>query len=545
MDHVGENRGNKNLRVRRHPPGVPMSSSRASFSTLYLAHFDFTWRNLRGLGVAPADLDDATQEVFMILLRKQHSLAPEVPVRAWLYGVMRKLASRYHRGRTRRSRLRDAIHDEGGHSPESSAPRRSANPERVYDHLEAADLLDRFLDGLTTGQREVFVLAELEQLSCREIAEMLGANQNTIGSRLRSARRAFDRCFSSIRAEHLRLQDRRPGPLGRTVLSLSRRAHTPTPAQRQRVGALLGIPIVGGPTGVELIAPKAIATTGEAAAGPLTTFVAQLPLRGAILGFSLAGAALVVADVAPLGERPEPAFIADERAVPAARSDRPGAASVAAEDAEGGLETAEQWPEAAAAELAFAGEDPRLRQRGGSSDRAPENDRSASLSALEAALRRGSVERRAAGSSERGTSAGPEPGAAVRAGSADAQAPSDSRDPSDSSDSSDPGAPRDPSDAEIALELDLLSESREALAQGNPAWALAKARAHGRRFPDGVLTNERDSLRVIALCQLGQLDEGRRLADELAGKLREPEIIRQFTAACRPEPAPEDADDGR
>jgi len=480
-----------------------MSSARSSFSELYHAHFDFTWRNLRCLGVAPADLDDATQEVFLVLLRKQRSLAPELPVRAWLYGVIRRLASRYHRGRSRRSRLHDAILEKGGQSPQSSASQRSADPARAYDHLEAAHLLDRFLDGLTSGQREVFVLAEIEQLSCREIADVLGANQNTIGSRLRSARRAFDRCFGSIRAEHLRLQDRHPeASLGRSVLSLSRRAHAPTPAERQRVGALLGIPVLSPPTGGELSgSPELLATTGKATGGPLAALAAQAPLRGALLALSLAGAAVLVADVDPPWERPEPSRAAPSEQIFASAGP----------------------PGAPAGERPLAQEAPELEDGDGDDLHGGRGQ----TSALEAALRRGSLQRSptTARSTAQHGGAPPEPRGTTSAAREHAGLS--------------PQSPSHAIGAELKLELELLTESRETLAQGNPAWALAKARTHLRRFPAGALAEERDSLRVLALCELGKLEEGRRLAAELTGKLSDPEIIRQFTAACGPGPGSE------
>ena len=52
--------------------------------------------------------------------------------------------------------------------------------------------LHRLLDGLDDDKRAVFVLAELEQMSAPQIAEVLGENVNTIYARLRAARREFE-----------------------------------------------------------------------------------------------------------------------------------------------------------------------------------------------------------------------------------------------------------------------------------------------------------------------------------------------------------------
>jgi RNA polymerase sigma-70 factor (ECF subfamily) len=53
-------------------------------------------------------------------------------------------------------------------------------------------LAQRALDALDADKREVFVLAEVEQMSAPEIAEVLGIPVNTVYSRLRAARQAFN-----------------------------------------------------------------------------------------------------------------------------------------------------------------------------------------------------------------------------------------------------------------------------------------------------------------------------------------------------------------
>ena len=62
--------------------------------------------------------------------------------------------------------------------------------------------MHELLDRLSDEKREVFVLAELEQLTGAEIGEILGINQRTVYSRLRAARAEFD---AAVR-RHLRRQ---------------------------------------------------------------------------------------------------------------------------------------------------------------------------------------------------------------------------------------------------------------------------------------------------------------------------------------------------
>jgi hypothetical protein len=89
-----------------------------------------------------------------------------------------------------------------------------------------------------------------------------------------------------------------------------------------------------------------------------------------------------------------------------------------------------------------------------------------------------------------------------------------------------PEPPTDSLDAENAL----LGEARRALAQGDPRRALSLLGEHARRFPDGLLAEERAALRVVGLCSAGQADDGRRAAarfleahpaSALAGRVRQ------------------------
>jgi hypothetical protein len=63
--------------------------------------------------------------------------------------------------------------------------------------------------------------------------------------------------------------------------------------------------------------------------------------------------------------------------------------------------------------------------------------------------------------------------------------------------------------ANLAEERDLLDTARAAIVRGDPAAALPALDRHGARFPQGVLAEERDALRVRALARLGRGDEAR------------------------------------
>jgi RNA polymerase sigma-70 factor (ECF subfamily) len=67
-------------------------------------------------------------------------------------------------------------------------------------------ILDRLLATLDEDKREVFVLAEIEQMTAAQIAEIVEANVNTVASRLRTARQEFEKALLRFRAHELRRQ---------------------------------------------------------------------------------------------------------------------------------------------------------------------------------------------------------------------------------------------------------------------------------------------------------------------------------------------------
>jgi RNA polymerase sigma-70 factor, ECF subfamily len=151
------------------------------FESVYASYFRGVWRTLRRLGVTDAQLDDATQDVFVVVHRKLAAFDGR-SLRGWLFAIAVRVASDYRRGVTQRRTL--PLHD----SVTDPAP----DPARRSELNDSVRLLHALLEELPGDQRTVFVLAELEELSVPEIAEALGANLNTVYSQKRAARARFE-----------------------------------------------------------------------------------------------------------------------------------------------------------------------------------------------------------------------------------------------------------------------------------------------------------------------------------------------------------------
>jgi len=82
----------------------------------------------------------------------------------------------------------------------------SHDPAATVEKAEAVRILDRLLSELDVDKREVFVLAEIEEMTAAEIAEIVETNPNTVASRLRAARQEFEKALLRFRARELRRQ---------------------------------------------------------------------------------------------------------------------------------------------------------------------------------------------------------------------------------------------------------------------------------------------------------------------------------------------------
>jgi RNA polymerase sigma-70 factor (ECF subfamily) len=154
-------------------------------------HFDFVWRSLRRLGLPAADLDDGAQEVFVVAARRLADFTPERE-RAFLFGTAARVASTRRRSARRHPEdANDALDEHAAQAPD---------PEAMSQLLQARPLLQQILDAMSPEVRAVFTLAELEEMSSREIADLLAIPIGTVSSRLRAAREAFHAAVKRLAA---------------------------------------------------------------------------------------------------------------------------------------------------------------------------------------------------------------------------------------------------------------------------------------------------------------------------------------------------------
>jgi RNA polymerase sigma-70 factor (ECF subfamily) len=175
-----------------------------TFDEVYAEYFEMVWRAARRLGTPEASVDDVTQDVFLVLHRRLPEFdEARASLRSWIYGVVVRVV-RDHRRTFRRKESRNVplVTDAVSEAP---VPSPAPAPSDVAERNEAFALLCALLDELDQDKRELLVLSELEEMTVPEIARVLGANVQTVYSRLRAARKAFDQAY----ARHLARSSRR------------------------------------------------------------------------------------------------------------------------------------------------------------------------------------------------------------------------------------------------------------------------------------------------------------------------------------------------
>jgi len=159
--------------------------TRTDIEQIYRAHHGFVWRVVRRFGVPTTAVEDAVQEVFIVLHRRQPELHIAEDPRGLLFGIARKVSTRI--------RARE----------QARAPRTTAggppNPEERMEVLEKGEVVQRALEQMAEERRLTFVLVDVEGMSVPEAAQCMGVNLNTAYGRLRAARFLIDKAIARYR----------------------------------------------------------------------------------------------------------------------------------------------------------------------------------------------------------------------------------------------------------------------------------------------------------------------------------------------------------
>ena len=474
-----------------------------STEELFRDHAPFVARFLFRLGVRPDAIDDALQEVFVVVLRQGGYRPGAASPTSYLGNIALHAAAAYRRKeRSRQAREEDA--------PVENLAWTGSDPVQVLETNEGLRKLQDALERLEPDLRSTLVLAELEGETCPSIAAAMGVPVGTVYWRLHHARKRFQHALqvvasASVPRRALTLQ----------VAEVAGAAGAPENSGKNRAGLMIFMMSSGpGKEAADLLRlgrqqpPIRYAVhEGLARHKQLTASGAVPPEWAQSLGGKAAAATWVgwwvvgVAVVAMGGgaawhvESTPPATPVRTVTVPVAPArDAPSPPSGSNEDRGwtpvlvADEPTAQTGPAAATPERATFSQRPTLEARRATSDRSNTQTEASDPSV-------------------------------------------DSRSPSDHATAPEPSAPT----GDDMLELQQVA-SAERLLSTDPARALSLVRSVEARFPAGFVREERRYVEIAALTKLGRIAEARGLAEPFLRDYPDGAFSRRVRNGMRPPP---------
>jgi len=152
-----------------------------TFEEVVLPHLDAAFNYARWLTKSEADAEDVVQDAYVRALRFFSSLRSD-DARSWLLTIVRN--TWYGRFPRATAANQTTVYDDMTHD----RPDESLDPEALVLQRQAVEKVQRAVQELPADFREVIVLRELEGLSYKEIAAVVGIPIGTVMSRLARAR---------------------------------------------------------------------------------------------------------------------------------------------------------------------------------------------------------------------------------------------------------------------------------------------------------------------------------------------------------------------
>lgn len=164
---------------------------RAAFGKLVRRHQQRVYRLALHLTGNAGEADDVTQETFLRAYRAITSFDARADLFTWLYRICVNVALNLRRQRRRQSTDLD-----DPRVPEAAFDGPGSDPARAAEQAQAYRALARAMDGLSEALRTTLILACVDQLPYKDIAQVLGCSEGTVAWRVHEARRQLREAMS-------------------------------------------------------------------------------------------------------------------------------------------------------------------------------------------------------------------------------------------------------------------------------------------------------------------------------------------------------------
>lgn len=143
----------------------------------------------RQIGELEAAQDLAQEALMQVWQRRRRVRSP----RAYLYRAARSLLINERERRAVRARWAASVRSSGDPAPAPASPENALDAERLRAWLDAA------IEALPERTREAFTLAYLQDLSYRDVAEVMGTSPKTVANQVSAALAQLRRALEPVR----------------------------------------------------------------------------------------------------------------------------------------------------------------------------------------------------------------------------------------------------------------------------------------------------------------------------------------------------------
>jgi RNA polymerase sigma-70 factor (ECF subfamily) len=169
------------------PPRTDSIGKADRFHAAAVPHLDEVYTLARYLLRNPADAEDAAQECYLRAYRHFDTFRGG-PIKPWLLAILRNVCRAEFARRSALSLVQSSEPEQSQIASDNLWGERVDSPESVALRQFDTATIQRLIAQLPEVFREVIVLREINDLSYREIADVVGAPMGTVMSRLARAR---------------------------------------------------------------------------------------------------------------------------------------------------------------------------------------------------------------------------------------------------------------------------------------------------------------------------------------------------------------------
>ena len=155
-------------------------------------HYARILRYVRSVVRDPGEAEDLTQETFLRAQRRRDSLRDREAVLPWLYSIATHVCLDRLRQRARQAPAESEL------DPEAvSAPDQAPSAGELAEQEEMSTCVQAYVGDLSDSYRAVLLMHDVQGLTSREIAELLGDSSGNVKIRLHRARKQLRAALES------------------------------------------------------------------------------------------------------------------------------------------------------------------------------------------------------------------------------------------------------------------------------------------------------------------------------------------------------------